>query len=391
MPFPRVDFLQLELRLSRKTIIDWSSFLREVCEHYVHTNFEMLGGEGKIVEIDEAKFGRSKNNKGRFLRGTWVFGGIERDSKKCFVIPVKDRTKETLLQIIKERILPGTTIMSDCWRSYDCLSSEGYRHLTVNHSYNFVNPETKAHTQHIERLWREVRWNIPKAGNKRHHMSGHLMEFLFRFKNSIYQKRFHEIFKNIGTLYRPISTDYDPKTAQETTPPETEPVGIRETMPQTTITTHSLVEPIMTAKESMSMSQITTITKHSDMTPSLEITSIPTTLLPITFPQLEKEMIKQKRMIIKIAADGNCFFRAISQIIFLTQDQHRNMRKQVTSFMITHEKNFEMFVDGDFKQHMELMKKDTTWATTAEILAAATLLQRDIYTFSPNHKKTKYS
>ncbi|KAK7003296.1 OTU domain-containing protein 4 [Biomphalaria glabrata] len=142
--------------------------------------------------------------------------------------------------------------MSDCWRSYECLNCEGYRHLTVNHSYNFVNPETKAHTQHIARLWREVRWNIPKAGNKRHHMFGHLMEFLFRFKKTVYQKRFHEIFKNIATLYRPISTDYDPKAAQETTPSETEPVGIPETMPQTTITTHSLVAPILTAKESMS-------------------------------------------------------------------------------------------------------------------------------------------
>ncbi|KAK0051785.1 OTU domain-containing protein 4 [Biomphalaria pfeifferi] len=192
---------------------------------------QLLGGEGKVVEIDEATFRRSTTNKGHFLKVLpAVFGGIWRDTTKCFVIPVKDRTKETLLQIIKERILPGTTIMSDCWRSYNCLNSEGYRHLTVNHSYNFVNPETKAHTQHIERLWREV---------------------------------------------RPISTDYDPKAAQETTLSETEPVGITETMSSTIITTHTQVAPILTAKESMSMSQITTITKRPDMTPSLEITSIP--------------------------------------------------------------------------------------------------------------------
>ncbi|KAK0043046.1 OTU domain-containing protein 4 [Biomphalaria pfeifferi] len=115
--------------------------------------------------------------------------------------------------------------MSDCWRSYDCLNSEGYRHLTVNHSYNFVNPETKAHTQHIERLWRKVKWNIPKADNKRHHMFGHLIKFLFRFKHTLYQKRFHEIFKNITRLYRPISTDYYPTATQGPTPPETEPAG----------------------------------------------------------------------------------------------------------------------------------------------------------------------
>jgi len=41
------------------------------------------------------------------------------------------RKSETLLALITEWILPGTTIISDCWRSYDCLEDEGYVHLKV--------------------------------------------------------------------------------------------------------------------------------------------------------------------------------------------------------------------------------------------------------------------
>jgi len=103
---------------------------------------EKLGGPGCVVEIDEAKIGHRKYNRRRLLKGTWIFGGYERGSKKIFILPVEDRTEQTLLACIKEWIVPGTTVVSDCWKSYNCLNSEGFQHLTVNHSYNFVDPDT---------------------------------------------------------------------------------------------------------------------------------------------------------------------------------------------------------------------------------------------------------
>jgi len=77
-------------------------------------NSEKLGGPGHIVEIGEAKIGRRKYNRGRIVEGNWIFEGIERESKKIFILPVQDHTQETLLQCIKEWILPRTTIISDC-------------------------------------------------------------------------------------------------------------------------------------------------------------------------------------------------------------------------------------------------------------------------------------
>jgi hypothetical protein len=68
---------------------------------------EAIGGPGKIVEIDESKFGKRKYYKGHQVEGQWVFGGLERGSGKCFLVPVETRDAETLMALIKEWILPG--------------------------------------------------------------------------------------------------------------------------------------------------------------------------------------------------------------------------------------------------------------------------------------------
>ena len=69
---------------------------------------------------------------------------------------------EYLLDVIKEWIRPGTTVISDCWKAYDCLSHESFVHQQINHSVNFVDP--RAYMQNIERLWCDVRGSIPRFG-----------------------------------------------------------------------------------------------------------------------------------------------------------------------------------------------------------------------------------
>jgi len=203
LPFPRQSIIETELGVSSRTVVDWSSFCREVCIFWVDKESVILGGPGVVVEIDEAKIGKRKYNRGRWIDGQWVFGGFERGTKNCFLVPVPSRGSDVLLEIIKQWIRPGTIVVSDCWKSYDCLHLEGFVHEKVNHSTNFVDPRSGAHTQNIERTWREVRGNIPRFGRREHHMVGYLAEYLFKRKYSHYAQRVHAFFTAVGQLYTP--------------------------------------------------------------------------------------------------------------------------------------------------------------------------------------------
>ena len=189
----------------KKTINDWSSFAREVCVNYVVSRPRKIGDEGKIVEIDESKFGKRKYNVGRVVEGQWVFGGICRESRDFSMIPVDDRTSATLLTVIKEYIEPGTTIISDCWKAYYCLASEGYKHLKINHKVNFVDPDTGAHTNRIERHWRDAKNLVPKYGRTHAHFVGYLAVAHFKLHFPDVNSRLHYFLKAAADLYPPAS------------------------------------------------------------------------------------------------------------------------------------------------------------------------------------------
>jgi len=72
---------------------------------------------------------------------------------------------------------------------YNGLSDLGYSHNIVNHSGNFVDPISKAHTQRIESLWRPFRLKIVK------NMCGTTPELLPRYNIIIYNSIINYINK----------------------------------------------------------------------------------------------------------------------------------------------------------------------------------------------------
>lgn len=108
-----------ELRLTNKTVIEWSTFLRECCASTIIDASKAIGGNGVEVEIDESKFGKRKYHRGHRVEGQWVFGGREKyDKSKLFMIPVANRKVATLKKLIKRWIKPRSIIHSDCWKAY---------------------------------------------------------------------------------------------------------------------------------------------------------------------------------------------------------------------------------------------------------------------------------
>lgn len=161
----------------------------------------MLDELNVIVEIDEAKVGKRKYNEGRIIKDQWVFGAIERVSGKMFIVPVKDRTSTTLFDIIYRRIARGSIIHSDSWCAYNNLNINGYSHFTVNHSRNFVDPQTGVHTQNIERLWRDMRAAIPRFGIVEEHYIHYLAEFVFKRRYS-FNERIEAFFNIMSKMYQ---------------------------------------------------------------------------------------------------------------------------------------------------------------------------------------------
>ncbi len=120
----------------------------------------------------------------------WVFGMYERpqteraeERRRCIFIPVPKRDAFTLLNIIYKHIAPGTLILSDCWAAYNEISKldKSFQHKTVNHSLNFVDPVTMAHTNGIESVWCSGKTQFKTMrGVSRKYLNSYLTEFMWR-------------------------------------------------------------------------------------------------------------------------------------------------------------------------------------------------------------------
>ena len=198
-----------------------------------------IGGSMVIVEIDEALLHRRKNFIGRMKTAGWVLGGVERPhSPDCiprtFFAECEQRTREQLERLILENVELGSIIITDSFSSYSGLNLLGYHHYTVNHSKNFVDPDSQAHTQRIEGLWRQLRRSLPSTGTRFDQLSGYLAAFVYRrrvsnqmdvFLKELMETDLREIEENISK--KSSQNDKSPleSSPQSSTPPPTSPLS----------------------------------------------------------------------------------------------------------------------------------------------------------------------
>ena len=101
--------------------MDWASLFRQVCL-YIQDSLGPLGGDGRVIEIDESLFGKRKYGKGeRDHEGVWVLGGVERATGRIFLNVVEQRDTETMAPLLSKNIKPGSIVFSDMWKAYDRL------------------------------------------------------------------------------------------------------------------------------------------------------------------------------------------------------------------------------------------------------------------------------
>ena len=134
-----------------------------------------------------------------------MFGGVDTVTKRAFVQIVPNRTRATLLPIIQNRIVAGSTIWSDTWAPYFTLNQHGYQHAMVNHSEQFV-ADNGVHTQEIESLWNQIKADIKiRWGFVINQLPGVLDEFMYR-RDFAQQDLFDTFLRHISEMY--LVNDY---------------------------------------------------------------------------------------------------------------------------------------------------------------------------------------
>lgn len=195
-----------ETEIGADTVSEWCEYFRDIIANYGMRDPEhMIGGLDERglpidVEIDESQFYKRKSNRGRIGEPIWVFGGIERNTRKCFLVPVQNRTRNTLMEIISRKIRPQTRIISDQWAAYRSLyQSNIYTHEEINHSVNFVDPNNpEVHTQNVECMWNHAKTKLSiQHGTQGRLFNGYLIEFMFRYSNSKEKEKMVNLFLNL--------------------------------------------------------------------------------------------------------------------------------------------------------------------------------------------------
>ena len=172
--------------VSNKTVTDWCNHLRSLVTWDLQTldiPEGRIGGVNVVVEMDESKFGKRKYHQGRRVEGVWVVGAGERiPQRRMFAISVDDRSRETLHAIIERchaMILPGSIVHTDCWAAYEGMEAHGIMaHGTVNHTHNYVDPDTGVHTNTIEGTWNGIKLNTNRRHYNRDFVDGNVHTFI---------------------------------------------------------------------------------------------------------------------------------------------------------------------------------------------------------------------
>ena len=181
-----IAYVSDQTKISTRSLTRYEEDILVASSLLVENRNSKIGGKGRVVEIDECLLHRRKYHVGRAKESGWVLGGVERprtptEKPRIFLVSVPNRQQNTLEEYIQRWVEPGTIIITDCLASYNHLDELGYYHFTVNHSENFVDQLTHAHTERIEGLWHWIRRHaIPNSGCHLEDVNFYLSSYLYK-------------------------------------------------------------------------------------------------------------------------------------------------------------------------------------------------------------------
>ncbi|EOC27565.1 putative transposase [Neisseria meningitidis 2001073] len=106
--------------------------------------------------------------------------GILKRNRRVYTVVVDNAKSETLLPVIKKKIMPDSIVYTDSLSSYDKLDVSGFIHYRINHSKEFADRQN--HINGIENFWNQAKRVLRKYnGIDRKSFPLFLKECKFRF------------------------------------------------------------------------------------------------------------------------------------------------------------------------------------------------------------------
>ena len=188
----------LRTSVSRVTINKIYKALRKrIFELTQRESEEMFSGE---IELDESYFGpkRIRGKRGRGADKKIVVFGILKREGKVYTKPIQKASKAQILPILKGKVLDGSVVYTDGWKSYDGLI-HNYKHYRIYHSKDEF-ARGKNHINGIESFWSFAKRRLQKFnGVQKKYFLLHLKESEWRFNHrhdDIYLLLLNELRRN---------------------------------------------------------------------------------------------------------------------------------------------------------------------------------------------------
>lgn len=187
---PRNKIYREHLKLSNGTFSIWSKVCRDILVKWNKNNFKKIGGPGLTVEVDISNICGGSS---------LILGGLCRETKEIFLCPIEKKfSSSTVTELVEANVEEDSIIITKQLEIYDCLKQvEIYTHFSVK---KFVE-ESTCHIYHIQRLWRDVKINIPHHSFKNEQM---LLPYIaeYKFKKTYSDlERMHYFFKAAAAYY----------------------------------------------------------------------------------------------------------------------------------------------------------------------------------------------
>jgi transposase-like protein len=148
------------------------------------------------VEADETYVGgRRKGKRGRGAEGKSILAGIAERKGKIMARKIPNVQAVTLMPIIRQQVLPESTIYTDELASYNKLVQMGYLHRRIHHALKLY-VVGDIHTNTVDGFWSLLKRGIVGVYHtvSDKHLQSYVDEYVFRYNHSKDEKPMFKTF-----------------------------------------------------------------------------------------------------------------------------------------------------------------------------------------------------